>query len=426
MRAFNINKGVCKGYLPILMLLTLFLSSSINGIAQQQVKSDYEIQQEFNRQYSNLNAELNEADSSAAVDSLVGEIKTLEETYAEHKDLLNVALYPETFSGKMEDLKQRALSEQNQITTIEEQEEKLQELGQQVTSYDSRLDSLNNQTDSLRRAIQKSVNSEEQLTGMVRRYRKSLEQRDELILSFVDSVMITYQQLNVESMQDLENAKKKARFDADGNALKMILNIANENITLLNSEHDLTTEEYLRMSSVQQEFKTMWNKVGDKLVEIYAEGDQEKAKKNISEAIAKWDEKVTTETWTSINASFDSADIQLPQFTDNETFYQTLDSYLSEAIKSSKDGGTENSLTNYQNFSEFWTQQVQTEWTPHMIDANVLGNQQMASIDQQLEQWAANAEPGSNNMLVYLLGLSILAIVALGVMLAREKKGTKE
>lgn len=407
------------------LFIATFLSSNFTVMAQE-VKSDYEIQQNFLNEYNELHNKLTETVSTDSVNVLIERVKTLEQNYSEHRELLNVSLHPETFNGKMEELKRRVLASKSQITTIEQQEEKLQELTQQVTSYDTRLDDLNERTDSLRRAMQKSLKSEQQLTNMVRRYRESLEQRDELILSFVDSVMITYQKLQLETMQDLENAKKRARFNADGNALKMVMNIADENLTILNSGQDLTAGDYLRMNAVQQQFKNMWDKVGDNLVDIYAEGDKQKAKENISSAITEWDKKVSDKTWTSINASFDSAGIDLPKFNDNETFYQTLDSYLTESIKASEKGSGGTSLKNYRAFSTFWTQRVQADWTPYIIEANVLSNEQMASLDSQLSTWASNAEPGSNNLLVYLLGFSILAIVALGIMLAREKKGPKE
>ena len=410
----------------VLFLLVpgIILSSNLGAMAQE-VKSDYEIQQDFKKQYNEINNKLTEADNTAVVNEIIERVKTLEKNYTDHRELLNVALHPETFSSEMEDLKRRALAAKNQLATIEQQEEKLQELTQQVTSYDTRLEDLNKRTDSLRNAMQKSLNSEKQLTGMVRRYRESLEQRDELILSFVDSVMITYQKLQVETMQDLENAKKKARFNADGNALKMIMNIADENISLLNTGQDLTAGDYLRMSAVQHKFKNMWEKVGDKLVEIYAEGDKQKAKENISNALAEWNEEVTSKTWTSLNASFDSAGINLPKFNDSETFYRTLDSYLSESIKASEKGSGGTSLKNYKEFSSFWSNRVQADWTPFMIEANVLSNEQMASIDSRLVTWASNAEPDSNNMLIYLLGFSILAIIALGIILFREKKASK-
>lgn len=415
------KKNDLNFYMRTLAIMALLLCFNLESMAQQ-AKSDYEIQQNFKEQYKEISNKLTSADSSAYIEELVVKVKDMENTYSEHQELLDVALYPETFESEMEDLKRRALAAKSQLATIEQQKQKLQELSQQVTSYDSRLETLNSRTDSLRNTIQKSIKSEEQLTGMVRRYRESLEQRDELILSFVDSVMITYEKLNIESMQDLENAKKKARFNADGNALKMILNIANENIALLESDQDLTTENYLRMSSVQQEFKSMWNKVGDKLVDIYAEGDTEKAKENISKAIADWDKKVTKQTWTSLNNSFDSAGIQLPKFADQETFYQTLNSYLNESISSSKEG--EETLDSYRNFNTFWTNRVQSNWAPYITDANVLSNQQIATVDQKLDEWGTNVEPESN-MLVYLLGFSLIAIIALGVMLAREKKDTK-
>lgn len=408
-----------------IVLVGIFLSCNYTAIGQE-VKSDYEIQQNFKNEYNELNKKLTQAGSTDSVDALIERVKTLEQNYKEHKELLNVALHPETFSSKMEELKRRVLASKSQITTIEQQEEQLQQLTQQVTSYDTRLDDLNDHTDSLRRAMQKSLKSEQQLTSMVRRYRESLEQRDELILSFVDSVMITYQKLQLETMQDLENAKKRARFNADGNALKMVMNIADENLTILNSGQDLTAGDYLRMRAVQHQFENMWDKVGDNLVKIYAEGDKKKAKENIHSAISKWNKQVSDKTWTSINASFDSAGIDLPKFNDNETFYRTLDSYLTESIKASENGSGGTSLKNYKAFSTFWSERVQADWTPYIIEANVLSNEQMASIDGQLSTWASNAEPDSNNLLVYLLGFSILAIVALGIMLAREKKSTKE
>lgn len=407
------------------VLVGILLSCNYTAMGQE-VKSDYEIQQNFKNQYNDINSKLTNTQSTDSVNALIERVKTLEQNFSEHEELLDVALYPETFSDKMDGLKRRVLASKNQITTIEQQEEQLQELTQQMTSYDTRLDDLNDRTDSLRRAMQKSLQSEKQLTSMVRRYRKSLEQRDELILSFVDSVMITYQKLKVETMQDLENAKKRARFNADGNALKMVMNIADENLTILNSGQDLTAGDYLRMNAVQQQFENMWDKVGENLVEIYAEGDKQQARENIGSAISKWNEEVSAKTWTSINASFDSAGIDLPKFNDNETFYQTLDSYLAESIKASEKGSGGTSLKNYKAFSNFWSGRVQADWTPYIIEANVLSNEQMASIDNQLSIWASNAEPDSNNLLVYLLGFSILAIVALGIMLAREKKDPKE
>lgn len=419
----NLKKFQRNTFYSILILSVILLGFSIDAAAQE-AKSDYEIQKTFKQEYQRLSNGLQEADSSAAIQQLIKDVKQLDENYSEHSELLNVALYPATYKEEMDFLKRRALTAQQQLVTIEEQEQKLQELSGQITSYDSRLDILNKQTDSLQNAIRKSLKSEEQLAGMVRRYRESLEQRDDLILSFVDSVMITYQKLNVESMQDLENAKKKARFNADGNALKMIQDIANENISLLESNSNLSAEEYLRMSSVNQEFQTMWDKIGSKLVEIYADGSKE-TEENIGKTIKAWDEKLTSQTWAAIDSSFRQAGIPIEDFQDSESFYSSLNNYLEQSIQASENESGDGTLSDYQNFSNFWSERVQVEWTPHLIDAGILSSRQMATIDQQIKQWASNAEPESL-LLVYLLGISVLAIVALGVILAREKINKKE
>jgi len=419
----NLKKFQRSTFYSILIFSALLLGFAIDAAAQQ-AKSDYEIQKTFKQEYQRLSNGLQEADSSAAIQQLIKDVKQLDDNYSEHRELLNVALYPTTYKEEMDFLKRRALTAEKQLVTIEEQEQKLQKLSGQITSYDSRLEILNKQTDSLQNAMRKSLKSEEQLAGMVRKYRENLEQRDDLILSFVDSVMITYQKLNVESMQDLENAKKKARFNADGNALKMIQDIANENISLLESNTNLSAEEYIRMSSVNQEFQTMWDKIGSKLVGIYADGNKE-TEENIGKAIQTWDEKLSAQTWAAIDSSFKQAGIPIDDFEDSESFYSSLNNYLEQSIQASESEAGESTLSDYQNFSNFWSERVQVEWTPHIIDAGILSSRQMATIDQQVKQWASNAEPESQ-LLVYLLGISVLAIVALGVILAREKRNKKD
>ncbi|MDX1587251.1 MAG: hypothetical protein R3222_10915, partial [Balneolaceae bacterium] len=244
-----------------LILLSIFAVSLNPGTASaQQVKSDYEIQQSFRNEYQSLNDSLTVADSSAAVDSLISQIRQLEQEYTPHESLLDKVLYPETYEQEITRLKRDAISTRERLVVIENQEEKLKDLGNTLSSYDNRLNNLDQTTDSLRRVINRAEQSEQQLSSTVRQYRRQLQQRDDLILSFVDSVIVSYEMMDFESISDLEAVKKRARFNADGDALKMIRNIINEHKALLESDSRLTTEEYLRMNVVQHDFSAMWDK----------------------------------------------------------------------------------------------------------------------------------------------------------------------
>ncbi|MDZ7714962.1 MAG: hypothetical protein U5J95_01995 [Balneolaceae bacterium] len=405
-------------YTFLFSLVVLFVGTP--ALAQQNSQSDYEIVQSYKNQYKSLNKQVDNARSAKQVEELIKSIKQFDRDFEEHKDLLNKVIHPENYASQLKALQKSALTTQERLTTIEEQDRKLQKLSNKLVGYDQQLQELSSKTDSLQLAIQKSIKSEKQLSTMVRKYRKSLEKRDDLILSFVDSVMIAYQKLNISSIQDLENAQKKARFEANGNALNMIKNIAQENIQFLASNPKLSTEEYLRMNAVQQQFQDMWNKVGDKLTEIYVEDNAANVKKEVNASIKKWDMEISSRTWKTLNEAIDEEGIDMPKFTNQQTFYNTLNSYLENSFQSSKDDRSQKTYANYQRFYSFWTNDVQMNWSPYIERGHILSSKQLASIDRKVDQWASIAEPKSN-LLLYLFGASVLAIVVLGVVLIREK-----
>lgn len=404
--------------LPLFLCVSILLAGAVTGFAQQQ--SDYEVQQDFKQQYKSIDQQLERVQSSAKADSLIEEIKSLDSSYSTHSDLLDKVLYPETYEQEMEELKQQAVSVREKLVIIENQEQELQELNTRLASYDSSMKILTDRTDSLRNAISKSVQSEKELAAMTRRYRRSLEQRDELILSFVDSILIAYRQLDTGSLQEIENAPKASQLNTGRDALDMIQTITDANLEFLSSNPDLTTGDYLRMNNVQQQVSEMWSKVGERLVDIYGENNKEETLTKTSQAISSWGNKIETQTWSSLNRAFSAEGISLPKFTSREMFYNTLNSYLSESIKASEKNTAKTEQKQYQQFSNFWTNRIKAEWSTFMTEGDILSGKQMASIDQQLDQWAMHAEPESN-LLVYLFGASVLAIVVLGIMLAREK-----
>ena len=389
-------------------------------LAQQSNQSDYDIVQSYKTQYKSLNNKVENAESTKEIEGLVESIKQFDQDYKGHSELLNKVIHPETYSSQLKNLQKRALTTKNRLAIIEQQDSKLNELNGKLAGYNQQLNQLNSKTDSLQIAIQKSIKSEKQLSGMVRKYRESLEQRDDLILSFVDSVMIAYQKLDINSIQDLENAQKKARFDSNGNALDMIKSIAEENVEFLNSNPKLSTEEYLRMNAVQQQFQDMWDKIGSKLTQIYAVENSKKVRDDVNTSIQKWNEKISTQTWTALNNAIDEEGLDMPKFADQQTFYNTLNSYLEESFNSSKDDRSQKTYANYERFYSFWTNDVQMNWSPYMERGNILTSKQLASIDRKVDQWASIAEPESN-LMIYLFGASVLAIVVLGVVLIREK-----
>src|SRR5699024_9192796 len=120
-------------------------------------------------------------------------IAAFEQEYQPHAELLDNALYPETFEEKIKELKTNARMAANRLQRMTKQDEQLTGLQLRLIAYQEHVAKLTKDVDSLRQAMAESIQSEERLSGMVRNYRKNLEERDELILSFIDSTILAYQ-----------------------------------------------------------------------------------------------------------------------------------------------------------------------------------------------------------------------------------------
>ncbi|MDX1619296.1 MAG: hypothetical protein R3224_10965, partial [Balneolaceae bacterium] len=247
----------------------------------QQVQSDYEIQQNFSKQVGIIQSVLDTVESVAATEGVIRDIKTLEEEYADHQQLLNQALYPETFEQRIEELKKRTVVVRQRLATIEKQNDKLTTLNTELADYTNRLERLNARTDSLRSAIAKSTRNEKNLSGRLREYRESLERRDRLVLSIIDSMMVAYQNLNIQSAEELADAREQSRIDAGGSPLKMVRSIAAENVQFLNSSPKLAAGDYLRMNAVRHKFSALWSRMADRLITVYGDDGEEQIRGTI-------------------------------------------------------------------------------------------------------------------------------------------------
>ncbi len=412
------------GTVTVFLLVILTILSGSNTVLAQQVQSDYEIQKEFKEKFNNFHQKLEEADSSEHVKSIVSDVEEFERNYNEHEELLDQVLYPETFEQKMDELKKSSKLAINRLELIEEQNTQMAEMEDRLTGYESDLERLDRRSDSLQQAMQKSVESEKQLSGMVRQYRESLEQRDELILSFIDSLIIAYEQMDLESTTDPENMDDKSRFESNGNALMMIYAISDENIRILkNNSSKLRMEDYMRMADVHVSFDRMWSQLGDKITSIYQDDDAEIKAEQIDNNIAEWKSLLQDQVFTTIHDSLREKGIELQEFSTSEGMYSTITTYLDDEIAASEEGATDASYEKFNRFKDFWNE-VELKWASSFQKTDILSGEQLSVINQKVYTWSQHAEPRSN-VLVYLFGASILAIVALSIFLAREKSKKK-
>jgi hypothetical protein len=414
-KVFNKTKQIAA----LLLFLMVSVSLTMQAQAQNaQNQSDYKIVQSYKKDYASLSQMVEQATSVSEIDSVITQINNLSSTYSSHKQLLDNALYPDTYEAQLQKLQQLAHTTESRLTVMQNQSQKLAQLNQQVADYSSQLKKLNNTTDSLSTLMQKTSSSNARMSRVIREYRESIKKRNDFISSVIDSLFVTYNNLKLPSVKSESGAK--TQMGTNGDALKLIQNIAAENSSFLDAHPTLSTDEYVKMYAVQSEFSNMWNKLGDKLLDIFAPGKQQEARKNVENALSQWHSKVSNYTWKAIGATFKEQKIDLGQFNDGKSFNSSLTDYLDEAIKRSREHADDQEYQKFQDFSNLWNNTVKTKWADNLVKANVMTYDNIANVDQKVSTWGQLAQPKSYAMFIYL-GIAIVIIIILAFMLYRAK-----
>lgn len=406
--------------LQLTLLTILFAFFSMNAVAQD---SDYEIQQSFKKQYEQYEQEIEQAKSVQELNALIDSVKELNNTYRENADLLDKALYPKTYDNKIKELQKKSLRTRKRQKTIQNQSEDLKKLKTNLADYESRLGNLNNQTDSLQKVLNASEKDSKKLNRTLNEYQKRLKSRDELLLAFIDSMTTANKEWKALADSSLENQQKNMRMKSGDTALQMMQNISGQQIEILQTKaSNLRLRDYMRMAEVQYKFEDMWHKLGDRMQKIYEDDDADKITEQVKGNIVQWNQLLKAQIFTSLNNLFDQKNLAVSDFDNGTELYGALSNYTDKKIKESRNEASKTNYKEFKAFSQFWNN-VQLKWSDEVIKSRIMTGKQMAAINQKVSEWSAQAKPGSGgNLLVYLLGATLLVAIVLGVMLVRERK----
>lgn len=396
-------------------LLLLLLSMGFSAQAQQN-RSDYETYENFRSGYSALEAEIERLEGPGEADSLLGRISALEEDYAPEEEMLDRALYPQSFRSMMAELRKRARETGNKLKRIASLREQVSQLDERLTAYNSQLEHLNSQADSLRGAMRKTAVEKRELEQLSSEYRKNIEQRDQFIMSVVDSLLLAYEDLGPRGEEEIRRAEG-GDIQRSANALDLVRRIALQNAEFLTGSAKLKVEDYLRMKRVQGEFQEMWTRLDDELLRLYGEDDN--SARQINRSLEEWKNRLDTQMWLAINREFRSRNIPMAEVNSSGELFEELNAYLSESLKRAEKNSSDSLREAYRNFNRFWSNEVQARWSKYMPDAGVLSHGQMAALDRNLDDWAVRSQPESN-LYAYLFGASMFLWLITGLLLVRR------
>lgn len=398
------------------ILLAIFLFTTAPLFAQ----SDYEMVQSFKERYQTLSDEIKSAASIEELDKISSEIDNLKRDFSGKKVILDQSLYPENFSSAFDNLESALDLRKGDFTSITVLQTEVTTLKSEVDLLNRRNNELINQITVLESQRKKDAASISQLEKLVADLRSTILKRDQLVFSIVDSLTPRLAgDISTMTQQDKEAVYSQVE---KNNILAVVKKSLRDNSRFL----EVTTLKVADLSEVkkqQQNFVTMWQKVGPKLVDVYAgKGDKTAELKDIDNLFNVWSNRIKQEAWESINEDFSLNNINLQNFSNGTEFTNVVTQYISDEIKNYGVKSKQDSEAAYNLFADgVWFKTISNEWMPYLLDNNLLTAQQKDTIENKLAEWKSIVSP-HNNMLYYILGaIGALILIGLIVFLLKKK-----
>ncbi len=392
----------------------LLIAVSTTTVEAQQ--SDYEIQQEFRAEYSQIVEWIDNAVSSDDLEEISNQIDELEANYSEHADIISAAINPDTYESRINDLRARFGAAQENIATIEELNERIAELNADLDEFRDRLAGMDERSEALQREIRDSQANERRLSNLVRQYRENIQERDRFVGRFLEDLLNRYESVDAATADEIADQAERL----DDNPVDLVRTILGEYVNYANQQTDLTAPEYMSMKAQHVYFTQLWDQIGERLTEVFDADEPVQSYQEVRDLLANWNSAIDNRIWGAISSAFADNNIDLDNFTSANAFYNALQSYVSSSIEASREQNREEDLERFQSFSDYWNNTVKANWGETMIAGEVLSYSQLASIDGQLGEWNVAAVPTSNLMLILFL-ISIAVIIGLIVALVRKK-----
>jgi len=405
------NAPMKKFYTATTVLLLFFLQSAL--IAQQ---SDYQVQQSFVSELNELTQRIDTTQSSAELAELEIELQQLKSEYAEHEEIINAALYPETYQNRVNTLDEQLSVAIDNASVIEQLNTRIDGLMVEIDSYRSEITDLNEDSQALRQELQRAESNEEQQAALLIEYRQSLEERNSFVSGFLQELMSRYQNVDLGTQQEIsDNAER-----LDDSPVEILRSIILDYINIVDESSSLETPDYVAMRAQHEYFFEVWERIGTNLVNTFVPDNPSEAKTEMDELMSAWLLSIDNQLWESLNNSFSQNGIELEVFVSPDEFYNAIYTYVDNGHATSLERNSEEDFGVYQNFNTFWNETVKAEWGDMLIEGEILTQSQISEIDIKLNDWEEASKPTSNLMFILLI-VSVAVIIGLIVLLITKK-----
>lgn len=389
-------------------------------------QSDYEIVQEFKETYNQIERQIENATSLNELETASSEITNLKSEFLKHKRLLDESLYPDKFNASIKNLREAVTLRQDDFTKIKTLASEVVELKEEVKDLKVVNQDLTLKLERLTDLRRKDKKNIAELEKLIAELKEQLRKRDELIMRMMDKLMPPIMRektgLTREDKRLIQGEEQREA------VLENIRTSLSDNIKYLEAT-ELKPGDIRNVQRQQEEFSSVWNEIGPKLVDVYVNKEKKiVVLREIDSLIVQWKyESLDQNIWRSIREEFAKNNIELNEFDNGEEFVTEITRFID--IKISGLDETENELAEetFKNFTDStWYETIKPRWMPHLIESGLLSTNQTETIDKKIEEWRDEVYP--SKLWLYILiwfGVAIIVIPGLLLLIRKFRKSKK-
>ncbi|MCK5573735.1 MAG: hypothetical protein KAJ12_13280, partial [Bacteroidetes bacterium] len=335
--------------------------------------------------------------------------------FAAHRDLLDRALYPSTFTETLAELREIHLTQYERTYLIQTQGTRITELEGRIAFLTRRLDTLAAGRDSLFAKLQGVQGSTASFRQTSRRLSASLRARDRLIFALMDSIFLSYRKDS-----DLQKESLSRRIE-QADALDRVYDIALDNVRFLKLTR-LEPQDYADVIALYEQFNGRWAGLRDKIVDVSAstrdlsrkktEADLEKnVAAPVDSVLTVWKEELHGLFWSEILTEFTTRDIQIGSFSTGREFSERIEAYVEDVRARDEDAGVF--------VNDVWKLRIDREWREALTTDVMLGRAEYARLDSLV---SGLAQKRFDEEFILYSALLLLLVIAIWWFFVRSPK----
>jgi len=373
--------------------LVLLLSLASAAIVARAQESDYALKARFETRSKSLKDQITAAPTTGTLDTLGSQIDALEREFVARRAFLDKALHPQTFGSVLNDLRIYLTDTYDKIFLIQTQGLRIEELESRVAVLIENIDSLTEQRNKSFGELQAQQQAATRLQETVKRLTATLQAKDRLIFSLLDSIFLPYE-TNLRQATEIHMEALGRRLDR-ANALDRVYEIAADNVRFLELLQ-LQGKDFPPLISQYQRFKQRWSGLREKITAVYATTEEKRSERTskaqpsakkteavspgvrVDSLLSLWEAKMLSAIWSGLEHEFSLKGVTVRRFTDGETFAASIHAY----VDSAKQHGVDASAF----VNEIWKERIDKEWRDALTNDAILGKAAYASLDKRVSE----------------------------------------